>query len=181
MSQIAVPNTLADGQTIDSARLNANFTAIYAAFNSAIDNTNIGPAGLFASQIVPLTAVNATFGGALPYTFANGVQVTQMGTPSFVPPMVSQSGGVIPVTAHIVIGGASVTVGGGNVTLGLTGAAVFTGANTYHVNVTLIGGITTPIGVTVTYTSGSQFTVTTSNNAGQGVAGVNFTWTAEGY
>lgn len=47
---------------INAAPFNANFNATAVAVNS-VDNTNIGAAGLFASNLIPTTAGNATFGG----------------------------------------------------------------------------------------------------------------------
>ncbi len=61
------PNTLAD-----ATQVNADFSAV-ATCASTIDNTNIGPAGIFASQIIPLTVGEATFGGSQPYTFPSDI------------------------------------------------------------------------------------------------------------
>jgi hypothetical protein len=56
------------GTTINAAPFNTNFSAVATAVNS-IDNSNIGAAGLFASQLLPTTAAQATFGGAIGYQF----------------------------------------------------------------------------------------------------------------
>lgn len=53
------------------ALMNANPAGFVTAINN-IDNGNIGAAGLFASNLKPLTTVQATFGGVLPYVFPAG-------------------------------------------------------------------------------------------------------------
>lgn len=72
MSLLTIPNTFITGTTINAAPFNANFSAIAVAVNS-IDNTQIGAAGIFASQIIPTTAGQATFGSAQLFTFPAGV------------------------------------------------------------------------------------------------------------
>ena len=62
-AQVTVPYSFTPGETIYSAQVNADFNAIFAAFNT----------GIYPSQIAPLTAAQATFGGSLPYTFPNGI------------------------------------------------------------------------------------------------------------
>lgn len=60
------------GQTMTAQLLNNPLAAIQA-WSTTIDNTNLtGGAGIFASQIVPLNTAEATFGGAVGYTFAPG-------------------------------------------------------------------------------------------------------------
>jgi hypothetical protein len=63
-----IPYIFTNGTTINAAPFNSNFTALQTCGNN-IDNTNIGSAGIYASQVIPLTAAEATFGGALGYTF----------------------------------------------------------------------------------------------------------------
>lgn len=62
MSVLVLPYTAVANQVAPSASYNANDAAIVAWANGNIDNTNIGSAGIFASQIKPLTAAEATFG-----------------------------------------------------------------------------------------------------------------------
>lgn len=80
--------TWLNGDTITAARLNGNNTNFQTCGNS-IDNTNIGNAGIFASQIKPTILAQALFGGtAVGYSFGgygdgqvpltvNGNSVTQ--------------------------------------------------------------------------------------------------------
>ena len=54
--------TVTDGVTVvDAVIHNANFPEIQTAVNS-IDHTNMGPAGIYASNLLPTTAAQATFG-----------------------------------------------------------------------------------------------------------------------
>ncbi|MFY9780850.1 MAG: hypothetical protein WAJ85_10115 [Candidatus Baltobacteraceae bacterium] len=67
-----VPNTFSVGSIINAAPFNANFSALQTCGNS-IDNTNIGSAGLYASNLLPTSGAQATFGGLVPYTFNNSL------------------------------------------------------------------------------------------------------------
>lgn len=71
MSTASIPYTFSPGTIIASAQVNADFSTIYGLVNGNIDNTNIGAAGIFASQLVPTTGPQATFGGSQNYTFNN--------------------------------------------------------------------------------------------------------------
>ena len=67
----SVPNSFSNGAVINAAPFNANFTALVTCTQN-IDNTNIGAAGIYASQVIPLTVGEATFAGSLYYTFPLG-------------------------------------------------------------------------------------------------------------
>lgn len=56
------------GTTIQAAPFNSNFQAVQTAVNN-IDATNIGAVGLYASNLIPTSTAQATFGGTTPYTF----------------------------------------------------------------------------------------------------------------
>lgn len=62
MSVLVIPNILVNGSgpanIVDANGLNANFNAIASAVNN-----------LYASQMIPLTSIQATFGGVTGYTF----------------------------------------------------------------------------------------------------------------
>lgn len=62
----------ATGQTLTATNLNANPANEVTCINN-IDHTNLGSAGIYASQIIPATAPQAAFGGALTYTFPAGI------------------------------------------------------------------------------------------------------------
>jgi hypothetical protein len=91
---LTIPNIFVTGTTINAAPFNTNFSAVQTAVNS-IDNTNIGAAGIFASQLLPTTSAQATFGGAIGYQFlapsASTVPLTISG-------VTSQSANIFDVT-----------------------------------------------------------------------------------
>lgn len=72
MSILTIPNTFVTGAVIQAAPFNANFTAIQT-WSSNIDNTNLGALGIYASQIIPTTGAQATFGSSLNYSFLGAV------------------------------------------------------------------------------------------------------------
>jgi hypothetical protein len=73
--------TFANGTTNDATQVNADLDALFAWANGGVDNTNVGAAGFYASQILPTSAGQATFGGALPYSFNNGL-IVNAGAPT---------------------------------------------------------------------------------------------------
>jgi len=72
MSILTIPNSFVTGTTINAAPFNGNFTAVAAAVNN-IDNTNLGVLGIYASQVIPTTGAQATFGSSLNYSFLGAV------------------------------------------------------------------------------------------------------------
>jgi hypothetical protein len=68
MSLITIPYTFTPFTTAYSAQVNSNFSTIATAINGNLDNTNIGSAGIYASQIIPTNSTQATFGGSVSYT-----------------------------------------------------------------------------------------------------------------
>jgi hypothetical protein len=76
-------NGISNGQPAQASQINSNFSALQFCSNN-IDNTNIGSAGLFASQIVPTNLAQATFGGNQTYSFqaptTTSVPLRVMGT-----------------------------------------------------------------------------------------------------
>ena len=69
-----IPTTLVNGNIVDAAQLNGNFTSLQSCGN-AVDSTNMGSGGIYASQIKPATVGQATFGGAIVYAFPAGLNV----------------------------------------------------------------------------------------------------------
>lgn len=74
MSVLNTPNTFVTGTTINAAPFNTNFSAVATAVNN-IDATNIGAVGLYASNLLPTNAAQATFGGTTTYTFPAALNV----------------------------------------------------------------------------------------------------------
>lgn len=68
---ISKPNTFTTGQVIDAGQLNADWDVLYAWANGQVDNTNIGTAGIFASQIKPTSPAQATFSSAWGWTITD--------------------------------------------------------------------------------------------------------------
>jgi hypothetical protein len=69
---VSVPFSFSPGTTIFSAQVNANFAALVTGVNNVVA-ANIGATGIYASNIIPLNASEATFGGTQTYTFPAGV------------------------------------------------------------------------------------------------------------
>jgi hypothetical protein len=69
----SVPNTFLTGQNADANQVNANFSALIQCLNN-LDATNIGSAGIYASNFDPLTRLQATFGGGQNYTFPASIK-----------------------------------------------------------------------------------------------------------
>lgn len=82
MPVLVVPNVFVNGTVIDADPMNENFTAITDVMNN-IDFANIGPNGIYASQIKPTNPTQATFGSDQGYFFnpqnANVVPLTIRG------------------------------------------------------------------------------------------------------
>jgi hypothetical protein len=70
-----IPNTFTTGTTINAAPFNANFTALATCGNN-IDNSNIGSAGIYASQIICSTVATCTFGATATMTFPTTIAST---------------------------------------------------------------------------------------------------------
>ena len=69
-----IPTTLVNGSIVDAAQLNGNFTSLQSCGN-AVDSTNMGSGGIFASQIKPTSAAQASFGGTFVYAFPAGLTI----------------------------------------------------------------------------------------------------------
>ena len=72
---VTIPNTFQNGQFIDANLFNQNFQSIATFANGNIDNTNIGVAGFYASQIKPTISAQAIFGGTVVYSFPAGLNI----------------------------------------------------------------------------------------------------------
>lgn len=99
---VVLPNVLTNGTPADANQVMANFNALASGVNN-IDNTNIGSSGIYASQIIPTTAAQATFGGTtVGYTFvAPAVGIT----PLTVTGIAGQTARIFNVTAPAGLGG----------------------------------------------------------------------------
>jgi len=105
MAVVVQPQVWANGQTLTAIALNANPAAFVAGFAN-IDHVNIGSAGLYASQLIPTTGAQATFGGSVAYTFGNGLTVNGAFS------IAGALSGVTTLTTTGLITGVGVAVGG---------------------------------------------------------------------
>lgn len=75
---LTIPNSFSNGQVIDAGQINANFNAVRS-WSTTVDNANVGPNGIFASQICPSAAAcnsgQLTFGGSTNFFFPASIQV----------------------------------------------------------------------------------------------------------
>ena len=127
------------GETLTAAVMNANPNFL-TAWSTNIDNTNIGSAGLFATQFKPTTGAQATFGGSVSYTFPAGVLATQSGTAAYVAPVYTATGAATSSTQKIVAGSITLSLSNGqnfvSSSITLTGAAIFSSNTSYTVQAT---------------------------------------------
>jgi len=176
MSLLTIPNVFVNGATINAAPFNVNFAAI-TTWSTNIDNTNIGTAGLFPSQLIPTTAAQATVGGSFGLlAIASGTTAGQL------PPVYTNAGAATAGTEHIVRGQASVTVllgqNSGTIAVAFTGAAQFTSGSSYYVLLTPnanLGGNFANCGVPVLIFPSAQastgFTINLQGQSSVGAAG----------
>ena len=61
-----------NGSVVDANTTNANNQFLLSCASS-VDNTQIGPNGIFASQVIPTSVATATFGGNMTYTFPTSI------------------------------------------------------------------------------------------------------------
>lgn len=178
MSVFSVFHAWVTGQVIDQTNMNGNISTLVTAGNN-IDNQNIGVNGIFASQVIPTSGAQATFGGTQAFTF-NGGAVVASNNDANVP--LSITGNSATQTADYLditkVGG---TTGGifsvglsGNVTqLGATILAAPGGALTTQVGVTNDNGGTNGLiaNVPAGSTNGFQVNVANVTKAKVGAAG----------
>jgi hypothetical protein len=133
-----VPYSFSNGTNSNASNVNQNFSSLQNCGNN-IDYSNFGTAGIFASQIKPTTAGQATFGGSQAYTFPAGTVTI----------------GNAQVTGNIqAIGTGTISTGGnvisgGTITNGLNqtnGNSDTTGNTVVHGNLQLSGGGTISTG-----------------------------------
>jgi hypothetical protein len=138
MAIVVLPYLLTDGTTAFGDQVYANDLALANAYNGGIDNTNIGPAGIYASQIIPTSPSQATFGGTQTYVFPAGIQVTgsiQASTSGIA------SFGTITATNFVASGVGNLTCGSSS--YGPTGATVVGTVNAQGFAASLTG-VTVP-------------------------------------
>lgn len=69
----SIPFTFTNGvSTLDATTTNANNNH-FQSCSTTVDNSQIGVLGIYASQVIPTSLVQATFGGAFNYTFPSAI------------------------------------------------------------------------------------------------------------
>lgn len=123
--QVVDPHVYVDGERLTQSILNPPLQTLYSVLNGGIDNTNVGAAGFFASQIIPTSPTAATFGGQVGYTFSSS------GAP-----------GQVPLS---VVGGSSQTADLFDVSMNGTKVLYTDAAGTSHIaGLALTGQLTAP-------------------------------------
>lgn len=140
-----VTYTFTNGTTAQSAQVNKNFSDVLACINN-VTGANIGPGGLFASNLIPTTVAQATFGGSgagVNYKFPGTVLLPTIGTGCL--NVTATTGALtptgspcptIPLAANL---GGTGTTGGGFV----NGQCFYWNGTTFATQPCATGGITT--------------------------------------
>jgi hypothetical protein len=204
MSLVTIPFSFTPSTAAVSSQVNANFTACSNAINS-IDHTNIQSPWLYASQIVPTTGGQATFGGAQTYTFpaalivttdvyANTVRSYANGNSNYAycPPVYTNNGNPTSNTEHMARGTATINVSNGDandhIDITFSNSAVFSGATDYTAVATINTGASSfptgwnviQIGITKTSATSLRITANSTGNAGSSGT-VVVDWIVSGY
>lgn len=164
----SLPNVFVNGvSTVDASTTNANNNFMTACAKN-VDNTQIGAAGIFASQIIPTTGAQATFGGGQTYTFPAAVTTGGLLT---VPSGGATITGTVAVTGAIT---ATTSISAGNATAAALTAGDLGASRGASSGAVIIGGssssMTLDYGVTTAtvLTSNTRFNDTGAISAGSG-------------
>jgi hypothetical protein len=141
-----VNNIFVNGTVAQAGLVNQNFAnSVTCASN--IDNSNIGAAGIFASQIIPTNSSQATFGGSQNFLFPNNIIVTNAVVAGSASAPAYNSGDVVASEntsiGEIILGGTSAS-----------GTLYFDGTNfnlNHQLNVSLISATTQVYGLSLLF------------------------------
>ena len=187
-----IPTTLVNGNIVDAAQLNGNFTSLQSCGN-AVDNTNIGGNGIYASQIKPTSNAQAVFGGTVVYAFPTGLNIngallqanaglTVVGTTNLaattfsVPPTMSganinantiPNGALVTTPVTTITAGAGITTSGSapNITISAVGTPMYTLTGGAVTGLKFVQGTATfaaTSSVLITFSGAAVFTSSTS-------------------
>lgn len=146
-------HTYVTGETLTAATLNSNPVTFSGCFSN-IDNTNIGAAGLYASQLNPGNSTQATFGGGQSYTFP--VNISVMGSTATAGLSDSANAvitGTLGVTGATTLTSLSGTSGTFSSTLGVTGTSTLGPVNAGATSVTSLASSGAVSGTTGSFSS----------------------------
>jgi hypothetical protein len=180
MAVISQTYQFVQGAIPTATQWNSNFVTLFSAFSN-IDQNNIGPNGILASQIKPSGVTQATFGGSAQYTFNNGVQAVQGGAAGPLPPTYTNGGVGVASTLHQCFGTItlSTVTSGANTSsaVSLTGASVFSSSSSYIAFAQLQGGaVGGAVLVIAQPISTSSFIITIYNNSGTTITSPVVAW-----
>lgn len=141
----SVPNTFTNGTIAQSALVNANFAAVVACVNN-ISGANIGPGGLWASNIIPTTVGQATFGGSgagVNYTFPGTINLPTIGVGCL--NVAATTGALTPTGSPCPTIPLAANLGGTGTTGGsfVNGQCFFWNGTTFATQPCATGGVTT--------------------------------------
>lgn len=191
---VSQPYPIVPHTTASSSQVQADFSALYSTINGYIDAANLASStGIYASQVVPTSTGQATFGGSQSYTFPSNLSVIGgTSTNGFInngPGTITGQANVGSVnsTGNVVWGssgtGGTLFASSGNInhtgTLSTGGSAniagnvgvgggVTTNGLVNNSTSTLTGGVSAPGGISTT-TVGASTSITNNgplNNAG---------------
>ena len=159
--------TFTTGQTLTAAVLNSNPSTFSGCFNN-IDATNIGAVGLYASNLNPTNATQATFGSAQNYTFPANLNVLgnfSWGGLTFGGTLYGATGNAA-ISGGYSAGTAGTATTGGALTFGTNSGAV-TQATIAANNGSTAGGTTSSLlGVFAEPSGFNAFSIDVSGNTG---------------
>lgn len=130
---VALPYSLTAHTLASAAQVQSDFSTIYNDYNGNINYSNVGTSGFYASQIIPTTTGQATFGGTRPYYFPSDINTSNTVTANALVGTSITSNGNISATNQISSATASIS---GNVTVGGTFSGSSTGSFTGSVTST---------------------------------------------
>lgn len=150
---VSQPYPIVPHTTASSSQVQADFGTLYSTINGYIDASNLSSStGIYASQIIPTSTGQATFGGTQTYTFPASVSIggglTTNGFVNNAPATITGnvswgtggSGGTLYATGNINHTGDLNTGGNANITGSVTGSRFITGASQLDYNITNPGG-----------------------------------------
>jgi hypothetical protein len=147
----SVAHVFATGEQLTAANLNANPNGFIVCLSN-IDQSNVGSAGFYASQIKPTTTAQATFGGSVQYKFTT----SPLGPSGFplVAPIYDNAGTLQAHNFHQVVTSCTVPSSGSGCSVTLFSSSAFTSSSTYWCSASVLSAGT--VGAEVQNNNGSQ-------------------------
>jgi hypothetical protein len=195
----ATMNVFAPATTANPALVNQNFANLVACAQN-IDNSNIGSAGIYASQIIPTSPSQAIFGGTQSYTFPASLTVTSdldvggnvFAYANLIAANATVNGaaavGGTLTAASLSSGNIAATIGNfsgslsGNGLVTTSGEVAFNAGGTQFINLTTgLFNFTSPISTTAITTANVTSGATLALNSNSGIYGITLNNNSGGY